>query len=204
MSNVADCDSCSCSCRECRDLPHSPRQAAEVPRFDVDSVRSVLDEAHGLVWEDEDASDLSTRLELTFRTYNPDNGFHDVTHCRLRQGQWMRYRCDLTRMEVAVRKGSPIPVIAIHETLGRGKKSLARCFKIHPDLLSSREHLLEALALRLEDLVADGLYRARQALSCFQFMSGRRSLPGVETGSVSYPQGYGYEVLSERPISEEG
>lgn len=203
MSNVANCKCSQCSCPECQDLPRTPDQATEVARFDYRDIRSVLNEAHGLIWEDESADNLSNQMELTFRTYCPDTCLSDTAPCPKLGSQWMKYRCDLTGTKVAVRRGAPIPVIAVYQDMDSGDNSLARCFKVHPDFLTDRRQLLEMVAAKLERRVIDGIFEAREALSCFRFMDGRSNFPGVQNG-ISYPQGDGYRALGRRPVPEKG
>lgn len=187
-----------------QDLPGSPDEAASGTRLDLTGVQAALDQAHDLIWKDEAASDLSVRLELTFRAYDPESRLSEVSRCPTLGREWMRYQCDLTGMHVAVKRGAPIPVIAAWQVMSSGRKVLARCLKAHPGLLGDRGWLLELLASKLEDCVADGIFGARKALSGLQFMDGRSELPGVQTGKTCYPRESGYRSLGRRPPSEQG
>jgi hypothetical protein len=119
------------------------------------------------------------------------------------RGDWMQYSCALTSMDVAVREGAPIPVVAIYEELPDREDSLYKCWKIHPDFLKDKGFLFEMLTARLEEEVFAGVYQARQALLMIDFLSGRDDIPGRPTEGVSYPRGEGYEPLGRRPVETE-
>lgn len=194
-SNVADDE---------RDLPATPAEATELLNFEAEPLEDRLNAAGEILYDHYDGENTSAgdrRLELTFRVYNPINAHNEVArYSQMPSGEWMQYNCELTGMSVAVRKGAPIPVVALYETVRSGDWSLVECYKIHPDFLKDRGRLLEMLVSKLEDDVFSGVYQAQKGLDGLRFLSQLDELPGVPTEGVSYPRGEGYEPLGRRPI----
>jgi len=181
--------------------PDTPAEALKDLDFQAEDLEAHLDGAHEELYSHVEGENLGAdrRLELTFRTYTPaDDGVYDYN---MRDGgEWMQYPCALTGMDVAVRLGAPVPVVAIYEATRDGSDSVIRCLKIHPDLLKDRRRLFEMLVWELEEAIHAGIYEARLAHSLLGYLSGRDDVPGRPTEGVTYPRDQGYKPLGNRPL----
>jgi len=186
MSNVAENEEHN---------PATPAATVGDIAFDVESLLEHLTAAHCGIYEDSPANDWD--LQFTFRPPAASDVETDPE-----RGGWIRYRCDLTGMTVAVPADAPVPVFLITES-GKKERAIVSSIRIHPDFLEDEAALARMLIDHLRTELESAVYEALKALHLLDSLSDAGELPGASSiTAASYPRRDAYETVGNRPGDE--